>query len=172
MGDDPFADMLISNIMPTLTLPTSGSPVSVSTGNNSGGFGLDWFIDDGGVMRNLRLNFNDVTVALIYNGNVARPTLVLTGSTSSWTQSNLPGLLEFDAGTEISFSYTTSNTMAFDVSGQDFVDLLGSGGVMQISGEGRIIPEPTTIALTSFAGTMAMVGLIRRPRGRSKLSHV
>jgi hypothetical protein len=151
-GEDTYADLLVSNITPTLTLPTLVSPVSLSMGGNDDGFGFDWFYDDGGTMRNLRLNFEAVTVALIYNGNAIRPTVLVTGTASSWSQSNLPGGLAFNAESEISFSYTTSNTMAFGVSGVDFTDLLGMGGVMQISGDGeRIIPEPATVPLALFA---------------------
>jgi hypothetical protein len=150
MGQQTYADMLVKDISPALTLPTLGSPVSLSMGSNSGTFGFDWFYDDGGTVRQLRLKFNDVTVGLIYNGNSIRPTLLVTGSTTDWTQADLPGGLAFDSGSEISFSYTTSNTMAFGVSGSTFTDLLAMGGVMQISGEGNI-PEPPTLPLALCA---------------------
>lgn len=168
-GELTYGDLLIQDIDPTLTLPTSILTPSVSTGDNNGSFGFDWFFDDGGTLRSLRLNFEEVAVALFYNGIHIRPTLLITGSTTNWTQSNLPGNLAFDAGSEISFSYTTTNTMAFDVVGNNFVDLLGSGGVMQISGEGRIVPEPGTVVLASLVGAAGLLGLVRRRRARQEL---
>lgn len=151
MGQQTYADMLVKDITPTLTLPTSGSPASISTGDNLGTFGFDWFYDDGGTTRSLQLLLDKVTVGLIYNGNSTRPTLVVTGSTSNWMQTKLPGGLAFDTGTDISFSYTTSNTMT--LSGDEgLTDLLAMGGVMQISGDGEIIvPEPPTGTLVLSA---------------------
>jgi hypothetical protein len=151
-GQDTYADLLVENITPTLTLP---SPISAATGDNDNNFGFDWFYDDGGTLRFLSLDFEEVNVVLIDNGQFGKPTLVVTGSTNSWTQStHLPGGLIFDPGSQISFSYTTSNTMAFDISGNDFTDLLAAGGVMQLSGEGEreiVIPEPPTVSLALLA---------------------
>jgi hypothetical protein len=166
-GEQTYADLLVEDIDPTLTLPTTALAPSVSTGDNNGSFGLDWFFDDAGTLRTLRLNFEEVTVALIYNGIHIRPTLVVTGSTTNWTQSNLPSGLAFDPGSAITFSYTTTNTMAFDVVGNNFVDLLGSGGVMQISGQGdTVVPEPTTMVISSAIGAVGLLSVVRRRRTR------
>ena len=161
MGEQTYADTLIKDISPALSLPSLGTPFVLSTGDNQGTFGFDWFYDDGGTMRNLRLKFGEVNVALIYNGNATKPTLLITGSTANWTQQNLPGSLKFADNSDISFSYTTSNTMA--MTGQEF-DLLAMGGVMQISGEGEIvIPEPSTGVLTlSVLCTLVLVTHLRQ----------
>ncbi len=161
MGESTYLDLLVSDITPDLTLPANVLVPSVATGDTNGGFGLSWFYDDGGTVRSLDLVFEEVTVALFRNsGNANRPILVVTGSTTDWTQSALPAGLSFTPGSAISFSYTTSNTMPFDITGSSFTTLLASGGVLELSGEGSVIPEPAAAALL-LGGMMGFAGYLR-----------
>ncbi len=144
-GNNTYADLLLTNIAPGLLLPTSVAAPSIVQANNNDAFGFEWFYNDGGTMRSLHLVLDQTTILLLANAsNPQRPTMVISGSTTNWTQDNLPGGIQFTPGTPITFSYTTTNTMPFDVMPDNsFTSILASGGVMEISGEGSIgIPEP------------------------------
>ncbi len=148
MGQSTYLDLLVSDITPDLVLPATLIVPSVAMGDTNGGFGVSWFYDDAGTVRSLDLVFDEVTIALFRNSsNPNRPTLLVTGSTSNWSQSNLPAGLSFNPGSAVSFSYTTTNTMPFDIAGSNFSTLLASGGVLEISGQGSIVPEPAAVIL-------------------------
>lgn len=155
MGGNTYADLLLTNITPKLDLPATVISPSIAEAVNGGTFGFEWFYNDGGTMRSLELVLDRTAILLLRNptdGN--KPTLVISGATTNWTQSELPGGISFTPGTPISFSYTTTNTMPFDVLGDgSFSSLLASGGVMEISGEGSVgVPEPA-------AAWMMMLGM-------------
>lgn len=161
-GDKTYADFLLTDIDPILELPASVVDPSITVASNGGSFGFEWFYDDGGTIRSLSLNLDRTAILLLRNASDAnKPTLVISGSTSDWTQNELPGGISFTPGTPISFSYTTSNTMPFDVNPDgSFASLFASGGVMELSGQGTVgIPEPT--AWLIMAGMGAAVAAYR-----------
>jgi hypothetical protein len=161
MGENTYADLLLTNIAPTLELPTSVASPSISEASNGGTFGFEWFYNDGGTMRSLSLTLDRTAILLLRNPtDMNKPTLVVSGATTNWTQSNLPGGINFTPGTPISFSYTTTNTMPFDVSDGEFVSLQASGGVMELSGEGTIgiVPEPAAwLLMIGMGSAMAAI---------------
>jgi hypothetical protein len=157
MGENTYADLLLTNIAPDLVLPASVLNPSISEAVNGGTFGFEWFYDDNGTMRSLELVLDRTAVLLLRNpSDMNKPTLVISGSTSNWTQSNLPGGISFTPGTPISFSYTTTNTMPFDIVNPEgtFSSLFASGGVMELSGEGSVgVPEPAAWVLMLGMGS-------------------
>src|SRR5690606_1097619 len=79
-GEYTYADMLLNNISPDLFLPASVANPSVAEASNGGGFGFEWFYDDGGTMRSLLLNIDRASLVLLRNPlNALKPTLVITG---------------------------------------------------------------------------------------------
>lgn len=155
-GQDTYADLRLDNVSPDLFLPANPLMPSVAQSDNNGSIGLEWFYDDGGVIRSLTLRLETTSLALLATGNPSKPTFLITGMTTDFDQSHLPGGIQFTPGSPISFSYTTTNTMPFDVVGNNFVALLASGGVMEISGEGSIgVPEPASVGLLLSLGGIA-----------------
>jgi hypothetical protein len=159
MGENTYGDLLLTNITPELDLPTSVIAPSIVEAVNGGTFGFEWFYNDGGTMRSLSMELDRTTILLLRNpSDMNKPTLVISGSTTDWTQENLPAGISFIAGTPITFSYTTTNTMPFDVMPDgSFTSILASGGVMEISGEGTVgVPEPAAwLMIASMGAAMA-----------------
>ncbi|WP_425395572.1 hypothetical protein [Aeoliella sp.] len=144
-SDNIYGDLLIFDLGSSIASP---SPVSFATGDNSVGmddynFGFDWFQKSGGVTTSsLSLKFDDSLVVLTDTGSQGNPTLLISASTTEWSQFNLPGGLQFAPGSEISFSFTTTSNNTRGVPQQgDFENIIAMNGVLTISGQA--IPEPT-----------------------------
>ena len=86
MGEQTYADTLVKDISPALSLPSLGTPFVLSTGDNQGTFGFDWFYDDGGTMRKSAPQVRGSQRRIDLQRQFHRPTLLITGSTTNWTQ--------------------------------------------------------------------------------------
>lgn len=147
-----YADILVENLPSMITAPDINSipdpgPVTFVLGDNEGGFGFDWFnVVDDVVESSLELNFDQVVVTLMDTG-AGDPIITISASTTDWTSFNLPGLLAFDPGTLLRFSYTAQNTSAAPNNAEAYDVVFGMKGVATISGEGTNVPEPTAAYL-------------------------
>ncbi len=164
-SDMIFADILVENLPGMITAPDINSipdpgPVTFVLGDNQGGFGFDWFhVVDGSVESSLELNFDQVVVTLMDTG-AGDPIITISASTTNWTSFNLPGLLAFDPGTLLRFSYTAQNTAAAPNDAEAYDVVFGMKGVATISGEGTNIPEPSA-AYLMLLGMGAAVAIAR-----------
>jgi hypothetical protein len=132
-----FGDLKIDGVGATLPMGSLESGV----GNNGGGFGFDFFTEDG---DRLRLGIDEIDV-LLTNG-----VFFFTGSATVIDQ-DLPFGLVFDTTQPVQFSYTATLP---SLNGGPTVDRALASGALTISG--TQIPEPASVLMLVLAAAAAI----------------
>lgn len=146
-ADQIYGDLLIEDGLANLA-PNTLTNVPLGAGTNE----FLWFVDDG---TELRLRFDTLNVQRTVLGGNLSEIFIMTGSATVLAQ-NLPGGMAYE--NNVGFAYIASDSMFI---GDD--NGLALTGVVTITGEMRVIPEPAALAL-ACAGGLAMVAFPRRRR--------
>jgi hypothetical protein len=146
--EDLFGDLRVINMGPTI----AKNVFHPTLGNNGGGFGFDFFTDNG-----FKLQLGMTSVSLFLSDGV----FFFTGQATVLPGQNLPGGLAFDESQPVQFSYTA--TLPAVQAGATTNSAMSSGA-FTISG--IAIPEPAAYALVC-TGMLAALFAVRRQQRRS-----
>ncbi|MEQ8848420.1 hypothetical protein [Botrimarina sp.] len=145
--DALFGDLLVDGLGPALQI---NSLVQNVGGDGADGFGFDFFTPGG---DELRIAFDDISYSLVTTPIPSLNFFTFFADANVVSQ-NLPKEIQFDGPALLSFTATRVMVMSDD----DGASSVIASGVMTVTGEGTIIPEPTSAALA----LLGLAGAVRR----------